>query len=64
VCTVHDRAIPPRHQLEMAELIPGSELFEYDDGHMACLDPAFGEELARVCQSVARRIAPRRKRHA
>lgn len=64
VCTERDRAIPPQHQQEMAELIPGSELFLYDDGHMACLDPAFGEELARVCQSVARRIASRRKRHA
>lgn len=64
VCTERDRAIPPQHQREMAELIPGSELFLHDDGHMACLDPAFGEELARVCLSVSRRIASRRKRHA
>ena len=64
LCTERDRAIPPRHQQEMAELIPGSELFLYDDGHMACLDPAFGEELARVCQSVSRRIVSGRKRRA
>ena len=64
LCTERDRAIPPRHQQEMAELIPGSELFLYDDGHLACIDPAFGEELARVCLSVSRRIAARRKSHA
>jgi 3-oxoadipate enol-lactonase len=64
LCTQRDRAIPPRHQQEMAELIPGSELFLYEDGHLACLDPAFGEELARVCLSVSRRITSGRKRRA
>ena len=64
LCTERDRAIPPEHQREMAGLIPGSELFLYDDGHIACLDPAFGVELARVCLSVSRRIASHRRRHA
>ena len=64
VCTERARAIPPRHQQEMAALIPGSELFLYDDGHVACLDPAVGDELARVWLSVSRRIASRRRRHA
>jgi 3-oxoadipate enol-lactonase len=57
VCTERDRAIPPQHQREMAELIPGCELFSYDDGHIACINPSFGEELARVCLNVARRVA-------
>jgi hypothetical protein len=39
----------------MAALINGCELFEYDDGHLACMNPAFGEELANVCRSVSRR---------
>jgi pimeloyl-ACP methyl ester carboxylesterase len=64
VCTGRDRAIPAEHQREMAELIAGSELFEYDYGHMACMEPGFGEELARVCLSVARRGGDRRKHRA
>lgn len=64
LCTLRDRAIPASHQREMAALIAGSELFEYDDGHLACLSPAFGEELARVCRVVARRVGARRVRHA
>jgi pimeloyl-ACP methyl ester carboxylesterase len=56
VCTKQDRAVPPEHQREMARLIDGSELFEYDEGHLACLDPKFGEELAHVCLSVSRRM--------
>jgi len=62
VCTEQDRTIPPQHQREMAELISGSELFPYDEGHVACLVPEFGEELARVCQSVSRRVKRRRGR--
>jgi 3-oxoadipate enol-lactonase len=64
VCTERDRAIPSSHQREMAALIKGSELFPYDDGHLACISPAFGEELARACRSIARRAAPRGGRHA
>jgi 3-oxoadipate enol-lactonase len=65
LCTERDRAIPAEHQREMAALIPGSELFEYDDGHLACMDPAFGEELARVCRSVSRRTGRKKAgRHA
>lgn len=64
VCTERDRAIPQEHQREMAALIEGSELFLWDDGHVACMDPEFGEELARVCLSVSKRVASRRKRRA
>jgi len=64
VCTTRDRAIPQAHQREMANLIPGCELVEYDDGHLACLDPAFGEALARVCLSVSRRGRSSRNRRA
>jgi pimeloyl-ACP methyl ester carboxylesterase len=64
VCTTRDRTIPQEHQREMANMIAGCELFEYDDGHLACLDPAFGEVLARVCLSVSRRGRSRRSRRA
>lgn len=55
VCTESDRAVPPAHQREMAALIEGSELFTCEQGHLACMDPAFGEELTRACLSVSRR---------
>lgn len=64
VCTERDRAIPAEHQREMAELIAESQLFEYDDGHMACMEPQFGEWLAEVCTSVAQRILREKKSHA
>lgn len=64
LCTGQDRAIPAELQREMAERIPGSELFEYDDGHLACMEPAFGEALARACLSAARRVRGGRKRRA
>ena len=64
VCTEQDRTIPPEHQREMAELIAGSELFSYDEGHLACLDPEFGEELARACSSISQRLGSRRRRRA
>jgi len=60
VCTQRDRAIPAAHQLEMAALIEGAELFYYDDGHLACMSPAFGEELLRACRHVSRRVNRRR----
>lgn len=64
VCTEQDRAIPPEHQREIAELITGSELFSYDEGHLACMDPEFGEELARACSSVSRRLGSQGMRRA
>ena len=54
-----DRAIPPAHQLQMAELIRGAESFLYDDGHVACMSPDFGPALARACLDVARRTRRR-----
>jgi len=62
VSTRRDRAVPPEHQRAMAALIPGSELFEYDDGHLACLAPAFGAALARACLSVSRRCSRGKRR--
>jgi 3-oxoadipate enol-lactonase len=56
VCTERDRAIPAEHQREMAELIAGSEIFPYDDGHLACMDPAFGNHLVKACRSIVRRV--------
>ncbi|MCB1688730.1 MAG: alpha/beta hydrolase [Halioglobus sp.] len=64
VCTRNDRAIPQEHQREMAELIDGCQLFEHDDGHLACIDPEFGEVLAKVCLSVARRVNERGRKRA
>ena len=64
VCTERDRAVPARYQSEMAELIEECEIFSYDDGHLACIDPAFGDELARACDNVARRGKARRKGRA
>ncbi len=57
VITERDRAIPPAHQREMAELIDGAECFYYDDGHLSCVTPDFGPVLAQACLAVARRIA-------
>ena len=56
ICTEQDRAIPADHQREMADLIEGSELFEYDDGHMACMDPVFAGELVRACHHVVQQV--------
>lgn len=55
VCTERDRAIPAQYQAEMADLIAGAELFRYDQGHLACMEPAFGLELARAARRVAQR---------
>jgi pimeloyl-ACP methyl ester carboxylesterase len=51
-----DRAIPPAHQLEMAELIQDSKTFPYDDGHVACISPEFGPALAEACLDVVQRV--------
>jgi 3-oxoadipate enol-lactonase len=56
ICTEQDRAIPADHQREMADLIEGCELFEYDDGHMACMDSAFAGELVCACHHVVRQV--------
>lgn len=55
VVTEQDGAIPPDHQYEMAELIPGAETFSHDDGHLSCIDPEFGKLLAKACLSVHKR---------
>ena len=53
--TAKDRAIPPAHQREMAELVHGAQIISHDDGHLACMDPAFGEVLAGACMTVLER---------
>ncbi len=55
VVTEKDRAIPPAHQREMAELVHGAQIISHDDGHLACMDPAFGEVLAGACMTVLER---------
>jgi pimeloyl-ACP methyl ester carboxylesterase len=64
VCTTQDRAVPPAHQREMADLINECELFEFDEGHLACISPQFGEYLAQVCLSVSRRVEAHGKQRA
>jgi pimeloyl-ACP methyl ester carboxylesterase len=59
VCTERDRTVPPAHQLEMAALIDDCAVFPYDEGHLACMDPAFGAELALACRNVAGRAQAR-----
>lgn len=56
VITERDRAVPPAHQLEMAELIDEAECFYHDDGHLACVTPNFGPVLAQACLAVAGRV--------
>lgn len=53
VATEKDWAVPIEHQLEMADLIEGAELFPFDDGHLACINPEFGPVLAQACLHVA-----------
>lgn len=56
ICTERDRAIPSSHQREMAGLIERSEIVSHDDGHLACLDPVFGDVLADACLATIGRI--------
>lgn len=53
--TEHDRAVRPEEQLRMAGSIPGATIHRIDDGHVACVRPAFGQALRRAVDDVADR---------
>lgn len=58
--TEQDRAVRPEEQLRMAESIPGATVHRIDDGHVACVRPAFGLVLREAVDDVASRARPSR----
>ncbi|MFP5254466.1 MAG: alpha/beta fold hydrolase [Acidimicrobiia bacterium] len=58
--TEQDRAVRPEEQLRMAESIPGATVHRIDDGHVACVRPAFGLVLRQAVDDVAARARPSR----
>ncbi len=56
VVTTRDRAIRPEAQRQLAAAIPGAEVLEIPDGHVACAKREFGPALLRAVQSVAVRL--------
>jgi len=57
VVTGRDAAIAPERQKRMAETIPGATLHPLDDGHLACMNPAFGTTVLAACHDVHGRVA-------
>ena len=57
VVTTRDQVVPPRHQLEAAELIEGASVHEVDGGHAVCAREHFVEPLLVACRDVAARAA-------
>lgn len=57
VVTTADRGVSPIAQLRLAVAIPEASIFRLDDGHMACVKPAFAPVLVDACRDVADRIA-------
>ncbi|GIU87306.1 MAG: hypothetical protein KatS3mg009_1821 [Acidimicrobiia bacterium] len=55
VCTAADRAVPADLQRAMAEAIPGADVVEVDDGHLACARPGFARPLVTALNRVAER---------
>jgi 3-oxoadipate enol-lactonase len=62
VVTAKDRVIPPEHQREMAALIEGASVFDVDDGHMACMNPGFGDVMVKACLKAADIRRPGRRK--
>lgn len=54
--TRRDRAVAPSDQRRLAQAIPGAEVIEHDDGHVACARPRFGGVLRDAVDRVAARI--------
>jgi 3-oxoadipate enol-lactonase len=54
VVTARDRAVPPRHQRNIARTIPGATSFEIPAGHAACVfrPEEFVPALMAACASV------------
>ncbi len=57
VVTTRDSVVPPRRQLEAAELIEGASVHEVDGGHAVCARERFVEPLRDACRDVAARAA-------
>ena len=53
--TTRDRVMPPEEQRDLADRIPGARVRRFDDGHLACIRPEFGDAVLDACQDVARR---------
>lgn len=56
VVTTRDRGVSPVAQLRLALAIPGSSIFRFDDGHLACMKAAYGATVVEACLEVADRI--------
>lgn len=56
VLTELDRAIAPERQREMADAIPGAEVFPVPDGHVACARGVWLPGLTDACRHVADRV--------
>jgi len=60
VVTTRDDLVPVVRQRKLAASLPGSEVFEVEGDHDACVgSPAFPPTLVRACVSVARRAGLR-----
>ena len=55
VCTTRDRGVPPHLQLATAEALDAN-VFNVDDGHLACAGPRFADPLVAACINVADRV--------
>lgn len=54
--TERDRAIAPAEQRRLAAAIPGAQVHEVDDGHVACAKREFGPAVVRAVDSVVARL--------
>lgn len=59
LATSNDNVFSLEHQLDLADRI-GARVFEYESGHLAIQDPAFGNALAAACCNAANRSANNR----
>lgn len=55
VITQRDRAVPPEAQYGLAAAIPGTKIYRYDGGHIACVEDGFGALVAEAITDVAER---------
>ncbi len=54
--TTRDAAVLPMAQFRMATTIPNSHVNLIDDGHVACVQPEFGNKITDACLDVQRRV--------
>lgn len=62
--TTEDRAVPPVDQGRLAVNIPTATLHRIADGHLACVNPAFGDAVTEAARDVAARLEPARAQRA